>query len=117
MADVFLNPMRIQLNINAVRPHVLICSSTALSADASYEGTAVAVTPLALDGYEPSGYECGCRTCDRVFSSEEAFDLHRVGDYSEGRKCADNPATQGLTLSSRGIWQRDRSANAAGGES
>ena len=72
---------------------------------------------LSLMGYQPAGFECVCRTCDRVFSSEEAFDLHRVGDYSEGRKCADNPATQGLTLSSRGIWQRDRSANAAGGES
>ena len=72
---------------------------------------------LPLTGYAPSGYECGCRTCDRVFSSEEAFDLHRVGDYSEGRKCAENPATQGLTLNSRGIWQRDRSTDATGGES
>ena len=73
--------------------------------------------PLRLQGYEPTGYECGCRTCDRVFSSEEAFDLHRVGDYSEGRKCADNPATQGLTLTSRGIWQRDRRSQSVRGES
>ena len=72
---------------------------------------------LPLTGYSTAGFECGCRTCDRVFSSEEAFDLHRVGDYSEGRKCADNPATQGLTLTPRGIWQRDRSADAAGGDS
>ena len=72
---------------------------------------------LPLTGYSPAGYECGCRTCNRVFSSEEAFDLHRVGDYSQGRKCAENPATQGLTLSSRGTWQRDRSVNATGGES
>ena len=72
---------------------------------------------LPLTGYTPAGYECGCRTCDRVFSSEEAFDLHRVGDYSEGRRCAENPATQGLRLSSRGIWQRDRNLDFAGGES
>ena len=117
MTEVLLVPMRTQLHINAVRSNAMLRSSAAFSADATDKGTPEAVTPLALDGYEPSGYECGCRTCDQVFSSEEAFDLHRVGDYSEGRKCAHNPATQGLTLSSRGIWQRDRSANAEGGGS
>ena len=72
---------------------------------------------LRLSEYQPSGYECGCRTCDRVFSSEEAFERHRLGNYLEGRKCAKYPATQGLALTSKGTWQRDRSTDHAGGDS
>lgn len=52
--------------------------------------------------------ECGCPTCHRVFSSERAFDLHRVGEYSEGRKCADNLPSVGLELDSRGRWSVPR---------
>lgn len=52
--------------------------------------------------------ECGCPTCHRVFSSERAFDLHRVGEYSEGRKCAENLPSVGLELDSRGRWRVPR---------
>ena len=52
--------------------------------------------------------ECGCPTCHRVFSSERAFDLHRVGEYSEGRKCAENLSSVGLELDSRGRWRVPR---------
>ena len=52
--------------------------------------------------------ECGCPTCHRVFSSERAFDLHRVGEYSEGRKCAENLPSVGLELDSRGRWRAVR---------
>ena len=49
--------------------------------------------------------ECACPTCHRVFSSERAFDLHRVGEYSEGRKCAENLSSVGLELDSIGRWR------------
>ena len=49
--------------------------------------------------------ECGCPNCHRVFSSERAFDLHRVGDYSLGRKRAGNLPSVGLELDSRGRWR------------
>ena len=52
--------------------------------------------------------ECGCPTCHRVFSSERAFDLHRVGEYSEGRKCAENLSSVVLELDSRGRWRVPR---------
>ena len=52
--------------------------------------------------------ECGCPTCHRVFSSERAFDLHRVGEYSESRKCAENLPSVGLELDSRGRWRVPR---------
>ena len=52
--------------------------------------------------------ECGCPTCHRVFSSERAFDLHRVGEYSEGRKCAENLSSVGLELDSIGRWRVPR---------
>ena len=52
--------------------------------------------------------EYGCPTCHRVFSSERAFDLHRVGEYSEGRKCAENLRSVGLELDSRGRWRVPR---------
>ena len=52
--------------------------------------------------------ECGCPTCHRVFSSERAFDLHRVGDYAEARKCAENLPSVGLELDSRGRWRVPR---------
>lgn len=52
--------------------------------------------------------ECGCPTCHRVFSSERAFDLHRVGEYSEGRKCAENLPSVGLELDYRGRWRAPR---------
>jgi len=52
--------------------------------------------------------ECACPTCHRVFSSERAFDLHRVGEYSEGRKCAENLPSVGLELDSRGRWRVPR---------
>lgn len=52
--------------------------------------------------------ECGCPTCHRVFSSERAFDLHRVGEYSESRNCAENLPSVGLELYSRGRWRAVR---------
>ena len=52
--------------------------------------------------------ECGCAICHRVFSSERAFDLHRVGEYSESRKCAENLPSVGLELDSRGRWRAVR---------
>jgi hypothetical protein len=52
--------------------------------------------------------ECGCPSCHRIFSSERAFDLHRVGEYSEGRKCAENLSSVGLELDSRGRWRVPR---------
>ena len=52
--------------------------------------------------------ECGCSTCHRVFSSERAFDLHRVGEYSESRNCAENLPSVGLELDSRGRWRAVR---------
>jgi len=52
--------------------------------------------------------ECACPTCHRVFSSERAFDLHRVGEYSEGRKCAENLSSVGLELDSIGRWRVPR---------
>ena len=30
---------------------------------------------------------CHCSECDSCFSGEEAFDLHRRGDYETGRWC------------------------------
>jgi hypothetical protein len=53
-------------------------------------------------------YECACPTCRRVFASEEAFDLHRVGDHGKNRKCAENLDAQGLTTDSKGRWRRAR---------
>ena len=32
--------------------------------------------------------QCQCPTCDRVFSTERNFDLHRVGSWGD-RSCAD----------------------------
>jgi len=55
-----------------------------------------------------NGSECGCPGCHRIFASEDAFDKHRVGDYSDGRKCSENPAHQCLELDSRGRWRRSR---------
>ena len=52
--------------------------------------------------------ECACPTCHRVFSSERAFDLHRMGEYSEGRKCAENLSSVGLELDSIGRWRVPR---------
>ena len=52
--------------------------------------------------------ECGCPACHRVFSSERAFDLHRIGDYSESRKCAENLSSVGLEIDSRGRWRAVR---------
>ena len=56
--------------------------------------------------YQLSGeYECACPTCSRVFASEEAFDLHRIGDHGKSRKCAENLLSVGLELDSRGRWK------------
>jgi hypothetical protein len=62
-----------------------------------------------MPGYElKSDAECGCPNCHRVFSSERAFDLHRAGEYSESRKCAENLPSVGLELDSRGRWRAVR---------
>jgi len=47
----------------------------------------------------------GCRTCDRVFTSTEAFDKHRVGEYGVDRECVSEPRSVGLTLTSEGYWR------------
>ena len=117
MNTVLYDATRTQPNIEAARSQLITSSTRPPSSHGLQESSARLVTGLSLREYTPVRYECGCRTCDRVFSSEEAFDLHRVGDYSEGRKCADNPATQGLTLTPRGIWQRDRNVATTGGDS
>ena len=33
------------------------------------------------------GNRCKCAVCGEVFSTERNFELHRYGDYSEGRTC------------------------------
>ena len=65
---------------------------------------------LSLKNHEPRGAECGCRSCDRVFASERAFDAHRIGEHSEGRKCAENLSPVGLEMDSRGRWRRAESS-------
>ena len=42
-----------------------------------------------------TGKRCGCSVCGQVFSTEANFERHRVGNYQEGRTCAD-PASVGL---------------------
>ena len=81
----------------------------------SFEGFATQITPphqqadAKIPSYQLRGNsECGCPTCYRVFSSERAFELHRVGEYSEGRKCAENLPSVGLELDSRGRWRAVR---------
>ncbi len=60
---------------------------------------------LDIKTYQITGSrECGCPSCGRVFSVLSAFDRHRVGRHGEGRKCAENPASEGLTLSPKGVW-------------
>jgi len=62
-----------------------------------------------MPGYElKSDAECGCPNCHRVFSSERAFDRHRIDDYSESRKCAENLPSVGLELDRRGRWRVPR---------
>ena len=63
---------------------------------------------LNLATYHPQRAEAGCRTCNRIFASDEAFDMHRTGSYEEGRKCAQNLSHQGLELDNRGRWRRAR---------
>ena len=59
--------------------------------------------------YHLSGeYECACPTCSRVFASEEAFDLHRIGEHGKSRKCAENPDAHGLRMDLKGRWRRAR---------
>ena len=63
---------------------------------------------LTLNTYNPQRAEAGCRSCLRVFASDEAFDMHRTGDYERGRQCAENPAHRGLELDNKGRWRRAR---------
>ena len=63
---------------------------------------------LSLTNYHPQRAESGCRTCNRIFASDEAFDMHRTGDYEKGRQCAENPAHRGLELDLKGRWRRTR---------
>ena len=65
---------------------------------------------LSLNNHEPRNSECGCRTCDRVFASERAFDAHRIGEPSEGRKCAENLSGVGLEMDLRGRWRQAKSS-------
>ena len=69
---------------------------------------------LRLTDYKPCGeYECGCRSCDRIFASNEAFDRHLTGAIGSTRNCAENPATRGLVLDSKGRWKRPRTTQGA----
>lgn len=65
---------------------------------------------LSLNNHEPRNSECGCRTCDRVFASERAFDAHRIGEPSEVRKCAENLSGVGLEMDLRGRWRQAKSS-------
>ena len=59
--------------------------------------------------YHPKGAECGCPNCGRIFASERAYETHRVGNHSVGRKCADYPEYAGLTLDLKGRWATPKS--------
>ena len=65
---------------------------------------------MSLNNHEPRGSECGCRTCDRVFASERAFDAQRIGEPSEDRKCAENLSGVGLEMDLRGRWRQAKSS-------
>jgi hypothetical protein len=65
---------------------------------------------LNLNTYHPKGAEAGCRTCGRVFASDRAFDMHRTGNYEEGRKCSENPSEAGLEMDNKGRWRRPKYA-------
>ena len=47
----------------------------------------------------------GCRSCDRVFTSVRAFDMHRRGEHGEGRYCVSPTPEAGLRLTSEGYWE------------
>jgi len=53
----------------------------------------------------PTHRRCVCATCGEVFSTIANFGRHRVGNYSDGRKCAD-PESVGLEIKSgpSGSW-------------
>jgi len=63
--------------------------------------------------YEPKGErECKCAVCHRVFTSTEAFDMHRVGEYGVNRTCLNLSLPNvswdvGLSLKA-GRWMRFR---------
>ena len=48
---------------------------------------------------------CICRGCGEVFSTLSNFDRHRVGNYQDGRTCAD-PESVGLEIKTgpNGTW-------------
>ena len=97
------------------KPEVSCAAPSSSRKVSSYGGTTSQITPpkeqveAKIPTYQLRGdSECGCPTCHRVFSSERAFDLHRMGDYSVGRKCAENLPSVGLELDSRGRWRVPR---------
>ena len=64
---------------------------------------------LSLTNHHPQHAEAGCRSCDRVFASDKAFDRHRTGHIGEGRNCSENLSEAGLELDIRGRWRVPKS--------
>lgn len=53
-----------------------------------------------------TGARCQCCVCNEVFSSERAFDRHRVGEHGKDRRCLTPPemVSQNMRQQSTGIW-------------
>ena len=60
---------------------------------------------LSLTNYHPQHAEAGCRSCNKVFASDRAFDQHLVGRIGEGRNCSENLSGAGLELDIKGRWR------------
>lgn len=58
-----------------------------------------------MKNMKPTGNDCLCTVCKRIFGGEQAFDLHRQGTFGIRRYCVD-PASVGLVLNERGRWAR-----------
>jgi hypothetical protein len=57
----------------------------------------------------PGTNHCLCDSCGQYFGGVTTFDLHRVGEYSDGtRRCltAAEMQARGLSLNARGLWVR-----------
>jgi hypothetical protein len=55
-----------------------------------------------------SGTRNQCRSCNEYFSSNESFDMHRIGEHGKDRRCAtpEEMLIKKMVKSQRGFWLR-----------
>jgi hypothetical protein len=55
-----------------------------------------------------SGTRNQCSGCDEYFSSNESFDMHRIGEHGKDRRCATptEMLAKKMVKNKRGFWLR-----------